>query len=121
MKEIERFCIELYSTSYIEFDSNYLRNSDHIVAEQQDKIFMDRVLDIDEIRDAIKQMKSNSSPGSDGLVIEFYRDFQDKLIVLLYNTYQEAIINGKLHLTARRDIIFLIGKTGRDSLYLKNW
>ena len=44
------------------------------------KYSMDRVVDTDEIITAIKQMKPNKVPWTDGLPIEFYRCFETKII-----------------------------------------
>ena len=46
---------------------------------------MDRVLDIDEISLAIKQHKTGKVAGMDGLPVEFYQAFKDRILVLLYN------------------------------------
>ena len=71
---------------------------------------MDRVLDMDEILVAIKQLKPlgvafhfppGKVPGTDGLPIEFYHFYKDRLSVLLCTVYQEAF-QSKLHLSARR-------------------
>ena len=96
LKEMLRFYQELYTSSQIELDPSYLLGLEHTTVEHQDKLFMERVLDTDEIISAIKQMKPNKAPGTDGLPIEFFRVFSSKIRVLLCNVYQEAIANGKI-------------------------
>ena len=68
--------------------------------ENLDHLALDRVLDQDELEAAMRQLKSNKSPGSDGLPVEFYKWFWNLIGALLYQVYQEAFID-KLHLSAR--------------------
>ena len=98
----------------------FLQNLAHPVITDNNKRKMDRVLDSDEILLAIKQLHGNRSPGQDGLTIEFYKTYQEKLVPILYHVYYEAF-NSKLHDSARRGIITLIEKSGKDPLELKNW
>ena len=57
LKEQQRFYEVLYRSSQIEFDPGYLQGLQGIFVERQDRIKLDRVLDIYEIRTAIKQLK----------------------------------------------------------------
>ena len=52
--------------------------------------------------------------------VRFFKTFYDELGSLLYRVFQEAIANGRLHLSACRCAISLMEKQGRDPLYLTN-
>ena len=82
---------------------------------------LDRVLDIDAVEHAVKCLKPDKAPGTDGLEARFYECFWNELKVLMYNVYQEAIQKGFLHLSARRGIIALIEKPETGILEIKNW
>ena len=79
----------------IRLDETYLQDLDidKLSGRQQRELY--RVLDMEL---AIKGMKNNKSPGTDGLPVEFYKTFWNKIKIVLYNTYQEDITLGKLHL-----------------------
>jgi hypothetical protein len=44
---------------------------------------------VTECSDAVNEMKLNKSPGLDGLSVEFYRTFWDKLKYFLIKTYNK--------------------------------
>ena len=82
---------------------------------------MDRVIDIDEIEKAMNTMKLLKCAGSDGFTIEFYHTFWNEIKITLYYAYQDAISSSSFHLSARRVIISLMEKLGRNLLLVKNW
>lgn len=51
---------------------------------------LDRNLSIEEISQAIQSINSGKAPGLDGFTIEFYKTVKEKLIVPLFNMYEEA-------------------------------
>ena len=66
-----------------------------------------------EIKNAIKQMKRGSSPGLDGIPLEFYIIFQSQLIGLLKTAFNEALEHKGLSHFQRRSVMTLIHK-GKD-------
>uniref|UniRef100_A0A669DA51 Reverse transcriptase domain-containing protein n=1 Tax=Oreochromis niloticus TaxID=8128 RepID=A0A669DA51_ORENI len=74
---------------------------------------LDRRLTIEEISQAIKSINSGKAPGPDGFLIEFYKTFQDKLLIPLFNMYEEAYQNEALPPTLRQAMITLILKPGK--------
>ena len=69
----------------------------------------------DKIKCAIKKMKNNSCPGSDGIPAEFYKVFwtqiQECLVGMIGTTFDEEI----LHKMGRRGILNLIPKGDTDT------
>ena len=73
-----------------------------------------------ECKDALKNMKLNKSPGSDGLPIEFYTTFWENINTLLLESINSAYHNGELSTSQKKGILSLIFKKG-DKTLLENW
>ncbi len=76
----------------------------------------------DECKAALKMMKINSSPGSDGLTTSWYIVFWNKVQKLLISCYNESLIKNQLSNSQRRGILTLLHKgkaLSRDDL--GNW
>ena len=61
---------------------------------------------------AINNIKSNKSPGEDGLPIEFYKAFWNEIGQFLVDVYNECFQKGELPLSMRKSVITLIFKKG---------
>ena len=76
-------------------------------------------LSISELSDAVKAMKLGSSPGQDGIILEFYKVYWDLInrdfLAMLSLGYQ----SGKLHTGMIQGLISLLHKGG-DRLKLTN-
>ena len=110
--EILRMQADLYQKLYTtnsrgEVDWEFLREIPVIKLDEVDRMNLDKVLDIDELTIAVKQLKHNKAPGTDGLPAEFYVKFWEKIKCTLYYAYQEAF-NSQLHITACRGILSLL-------------
>ena len=73
-----------------------------------------------EILGAIKQLKSGKTPGSDGLPIEFYKTFANKVSQILLKIYTCAYEERKMPQTSMAGILNLIPKPGKDMRYINN-
>ena len=67
-----------------------------------------------------KNMKSNKSPGSDGIQPEFYASFWTDIKHLLLDSFNSTYQTGELSTTQKRGIINLIFKKNDKNL-LSNW
>src|SRR4029434_9043642 len=67
-----------------------------------------------EIRDAIKRLKNNSSPGEDGFSGEFYKCFINDLVPILTRVLRYALSKNDPPETWSRAIISVIHKEGKD-------
>ena len=65
-------------------------------------------------------MAKNKSPGSDGLTVEFYREFYTKSKTLLIKSLNEGYEKGRFSNTQRTGILSLMYKKN-DPLDLANW
>ena len=77
-------------------------------------------LTLNECLEAVSQLSSNKSPGSDGLPVQFYRCFWSLLGPDLVAIQNYSYTYGSLSNTQRRGIIRLLFKKD-DPLELKNW
>jgi len=73
-----------------------------------------------ETEKAIKSMKTNKSPGPDGLTVEFYVKFWNKIGPVLVKVYNESYQNGNLIPTQKEAIITLLYKGG-DRTAIENY
>ena len=85
------------------------------------KAKLEQEISLSEISLALKELKSYKCPGVDGISVAFYKVFYGKLKFFLRDLINEIVENGKLHLSARRGIITLIEKIGKDPLLVDNW
>ena len=120
-KKLILFFKDLYTSGPHTADPQYLIDRRLPQLSHQDRQWLDRVLDQDEIENSIKTMQLRKSPGTDGLNVEFYQCFWEQLRTILYRLYQEIVHDQQFHLSARRGVIFLIEKLAKDSLWIANW
>ena len=84
------------------------------------KIELDRDITLNEIHEAAKSMHKSKAPGLDGLTLEFYLNFFDKLGPILMELYTKCIKCGILNRSARHGLITLIPKKGKNPKIIKN-
>ena len=75
----------------------------------------DGSLSFDECFAALNGLAKGKSPGSDGLLMEFYVTFWPILGTDLVNVLNSCYLSGVMSLTQRRGLISLIFKKGRPS------
>lgn len=77
---------------------------------EEHKSQLEGTLTVGEIADAISSMKGAKSAGPDGIPIDLYKKFKDKLATPLLNMYNESYQNGCLPPSLRSALITLILK-----------
>ena len=86
-----------------------------------DKLLCEGALNRKECLDALKSMKGDKSPGTDGLPCEFYKVFWNDLVEILLNSLNYSYDIRKLSISQRRGIIKLIPKKDAELNLIKNW
>ena len=86
---------------------------------EKDKSMCDGEITVTECSDAVNEMKLNKSPGLDGLSVEFYRTFWDKLKYFLIKTYNKGYNENMLTYSQCSSVLALLFKK-RDPLLLDN-
>ena len=125
LNEIEGFYKELYTEKNNADGQNWINeileegNIPQLSDTQKEKLSLP--LTKQELEKIIKTSEKNKSPGSDGLPIEFYIVFWQKISNLLMEAINEGIEAGELSNSQKQTLIRLIGKKDKDKAQLKNW
>ena len=86
----------------------------------EQKEYCDQEITSLEIREAIKQLRKERTPGNDGFPIEWYHTFYDTLKPILVPLFREISRYG-LPNSSKQGIISLLEKPGRDQLEISQW
>lgn len=77
------FYESLYQSEYpddTQLQSEFLNKLDIPTMTDQDKIGLDKPLTVNEMSEAVRSMRSGKTPGPDGIPIEIYKLYPDKLL-----------------------------------------
>ena len=77
-------------------------------------------LTLAEASEALQRSNRNKSPGADGLTVEFYSQFWDKLGELLVSVFNQGLARGELPESMKASVTRLVHKKD-DKRLLKNW
>ena len=75
---------------------------------------------LEELKQATKDLRNGSCPGSDGIPVEVYKVFWGFIEKPFYEAIKESYDHSKMYPSARKGIINLIPKKGKDVRFLKN-
>jgi exonuclease III len=122
------FYKELYSEKIDVTSDTFEKKAEHFTKSpnipkisEEAKILCDSELTESELLDSLKAFKNGRSPGSDGLVSEFYKFFWVDIKEYLLNSIKYSLSTGELSIEQNRGIITLIPKKDKNRLFLKNW
>ena len=125
IKRILNIAATFYRELYTSRNSNpfSLENTyDKGVSNLDNRRFFSKTeLNATDVGEALSLLANNKTPGCDGLTADFYKVFWPNLKTVLINYYNECYIQKVLGWTARRGILSLIPKKGKNPLSLKNW
>ena len=82
----------------------------------EDKIFCDKIITLEEITENLFSMNGGKSPGNDGLSVEFYKFFWEDLKSILFQSYEYSISVGFLSASQKQAIIKLLEKKTKTSV-----
>lgn len=120
---IKEYYEKLYTTTKPDKDllENYIfeTNLERNINVEEFKI-CDGKLTIEECTSAINMMKLNKSPGLDGLTVEFYQTFWDKIKFFLVDVLNKSQDEKLLTYSQRTSVLSLIFKKD-DPLLLENY
>ncbi len=117
------FYDDLFSSLNINQDTinEYLGKANiNIKLSDSQKSDCDMDFDEKEIKNVVNRLKPNKSPGIDGIIPEFYKEFWDIIKKPFMSMVQDTYIHGELPYTLRKAILALLFKKGDDFL-LKNY
>lgn len=107
----------LYSSKLISNEDIdlYLKNCKVNTLHETDKNMCVTFPSMNECKETVMNLKSNKSPGLDGIPNDFYQCFWHQLSSLFYNMLKEIFLNGKMTFSQRLSVISLIHKKGRKN------
>ena len=101
---------------------------DHIVSRchipkliEMDSQMLEQKITVDEVTQAIQATKGGKTPGFDGIPIEFFWLFSEKLSIFLCKLFNFFVTNGRMHSSAYIGIISLLYKGAGDRSMRENW
>ena len=96
------------------------RNNTEVHVSPEAREIQDQQITMADLQEGIKKMKNNKTPGEDGIPVDFYKIFWRYIKEPFYAMMLEAYNQEELHASARRGILNLIPKAGKDTRYIKN-
>ena len=92
-----------------------------LTSQRSKKLYDREYVTETEIGEVLALFKNSKTPGCDGLTSEFYKMFWPHLKTALCEYYNKVYEDKKMGWSARKGVLTLIPKKGKDTLYLKNW
>jgi exonuclease III len=122
LSEARSFYQDLYSKGSIDERSQdeilqYVQSS--LSQDQQNEL--DQPISLEEVLSTIRNTKSFSSPGKDGLSYEFYKSFKSDIAPILVQLYNKIFQGSQFNTSALECIIILICKYKGNEEDLKYW
>merc|ERR1712240_2649 len=119
--EVQNFYENLYSHNPVQdLDLEYLKN-EAVILDQGTTANLEGEITMQEIEQALNNMKNDKSPGPDGFTAEFYKSFFSEIGVFLVRSLNEAFNKGELSVTQYQGVITCIPKEGKPKQFIKNW
>ena len=125
LRETRHFYETLYSSrddNLIEIDlETEFRNVNMPKLSKSDSDSLEGLLSIEEASFALKHMKNNKSPGSDGFSADFFKAFWGKLGHFIVRSVNYGYEHGELSTTQREGVIVCIPKENKPRCKLTNY
>ena len=115
LSETSKFYQDLYTTKtnpndYQDLLDTFLSNTHIRHLDEDQKQGCEGNITTDEIKQVLKNMKPDKTPGIDGIPMEFYKLFWTDIGHFLVRSVQAAFETGELSITQKRGIITCIPK-----------
>ena len=98
-----------------------MSNLKTVKLSSEEAMGLEHKLSIEEIGQALKQMKNGKSPGINGYPVEFFKNFWTKLKYFVRKEYNWSYTKGEMSISLRQCLISCIPKGNKPSIFLKNW
>ena len=121
LKEQKIFYELLYNKKHSSNSQYNFFNNNMTILTEDDSNKCEGFISENECFIALKDMKNNKSPGSDGISTEFYKIFWNDVKQYLTNSLNFSFQHGDLTDLQKQSVITLLPKTDKDTCFLKNW
>lgn len=88
---------------------------------ENQKIAIETPITYTEMKNNLKTMSNNKSPGLDGFTVEFYKFFWTDIGHFLVRSVNESFAEGELSISQKQGVITCLPKGNKDKTLLKNW
>jgi len=119
LKECCKFYSNLYTSQCIKGEDidEYLSEIETTSLDECDKILCEKEISEHEVLSAVKNLKNGKSPGIDGIIPEFYKEFWNVIKPLFMNMIKYVYECEELSSSQKKAVVTLIHKKGdRDIL-----
>ena len=121
LNETQKFYAKLYKNINVDMRINDFFTQNVCSLNDDEREICEGKLNENEILSALKEMKNNKSPGSDGISTEFYKIFWNDIKSFYIKSINFSYENGNLTSLQKQGIITLLPKKDKDSSNLNNW
>ena len=88
---------------------------------EDDRSLLEEPISLQEVEIAIKQLNKQKCPGLDGIPIELYQEMIEDIKHPVHNVILKSIREKELSNSAKKGIISLLEKSGKDQLKINSW
>lgn len=101
--------------------AEFLAEKPHATVSEEQGERLNREIMVDEISSAIQTMAKGKSPGRDGLTSDFYKEYHDLLVPLLFRLFGEILRRGEMPASMYLGLVVQIYKGEGDKSERSNW
>jgi hypothetical protein len=100
---------------------HFLRQENFPKLDNVQSVSLEQPFSPDEVKDALRSMQGNKTPGLDSIPIEFYWRFSSSIAIILSEMFNSIFLSGVMHNTAYIGIISLLYKGSGERSLRENW
>lgn len=120
LNEIKDFFKSLYASADCD-PQIFFQHLPNRKLEEDEFLYCEGTLTLDECTQAVKSKYNDKSPGSDGLSVNFYKKFWDLIGLIVLESLNHGFERGYLSTEQSRGVISLIAKPGKNTEFLHNY
>lgn len=121
VNEVKTFYEKLYTKRDLEDCDIFDMVTEIPTLNLQEKNSLEGEILLEEASIALKNMKNNKSPGTDGFTTEFFKFFWLQLGTFVVRALNEGFKKGELSSTQKEGLIICIPKGDKAKEFIKNW
>jgi len=121
MNEVRSFYENLYKSKENELDVTIRDDLPIRKLSMNESNALEGKITQNELNLALKNMKNNKSPGSDGFTVEFYKTFWSEIGSFLLRSINYGFLNGNLSVSQKLGYISLLPKGNKPREFIGNW
>ena len=118
-EEVMNFYKNLYGKREV-IDCNFENINNAKKLQDEDRLLLEGYISLEEVKEAVKNLSSNKSPGPDGFTSEFFKFFILDLGTFIVRAANTGFIKEQLSPTFRQGNIILIPKDNKPKRFIKN-